>query len=84
MNALGAGFAEDRTFKLHSGKTSEYGRYVKSLWEAPWALGRPLVSGERFTLGAHQLPHRGVHECVQRDNHHRDLQLDVCGHRRRP
>ena len=26
----------DRAFKLHSGKTSEYGRYVKSLWEAPW------------------------------------------------
>ena len=27
---------EDRTFKLDFDTTSEYGRYVKSLWEAPW------------------------------------------------
>ena len=38
--------SEDRTFKLHSGKTSEYGRYVKSLWEAPWrARGAPSGTG---------------------------------------
>jgi hypothetical protein len=36
--------AGDRTFNLVSGTTSEPGRYVKSLWGAPWRAGTPGAS----------------------------------------
>ena len=45
----------DRAFKLHSGKTSEYGRYVKSLWEAPWRdLDHEVGIGESGYLDARE------------------------------
>ena len=33
------GNGEDRTYKLDFDTVAEYGRYVKSLWEAPWRAG---------------------------------------------
>ena len=38
----GSNAVEDRTFKLDFDTTSEYGRYVKSLWEAPWRARCPM------------------------------------------
>jgi hypothetical protein len=35
----------DRTFKLSSGITSGYGRYVKPLWGAPWRAPCYLRNG---------------------------------------
>ena len=40
----------DRTFKLHSGITSEYGRYVKSLGEPCRGMATWLFNRNRFRI----------------------------------